>query len=443
MKKSLLLTSITLILFNISTAQTVDVSYLNPTITSGNNYEYLRFGNPSEYKAGLLWNNTSQSYGDGNDFSIFTYNNRDLTLFTGTGNFIVFPTSGGNVGIGTQSPAAKLHVNGNIRATSSITADKNGSYRVALNAGADGYINGRNDLVQNTFRIHSNGVSFFNGGDVGIGTNSPAAKLHIVGNGVRADRFSLSGIADLTNDSPWYGLGRGTFTDLSSDDTKASVQLAGYYGLLLKTATGSLGIHQNGNVGIGTTTPGSKLEIGVPHAINQNDEMRIGSYYQNKFIGIGFDYRIDAVGTTSKNIVEHHGNTSYTSMTFKLGNIGIGTTNPDAKLTVNGNIHTKEVKVDLNIPAPDYVFKDSYDLLTIEQVQQHIKENGHLPNIPSATEMETNGVELGSMNMKLLEKIEELTLYTIAQEKQLQQQKDTNKNLETRLAKLEALLIKK
>ncbi len=101
------------------------------------------------------------------------------------------------------------------------------------------------------------------------------------------------------------------------------------------------------------------------------------------------------------------------------GNVGIGTASPDSKLTVKGNIHTEEITIDLSVPAPDYVFTKDYDLLTIEEVQQHIKEKGHLPNIPSAKEMETHGVALGIMNMKLLEKIEELTLYVIEQHKEV------------------------
>ncbi|WP_255409462.1 LamG domain-containing protein [Aquimarina sp. I32.4] len=119
------------------------------------------------------------------------------------------------------------------------------------------------------------------------------------------------------------------------------------------------------------------------------------------------------------------------------GKVGIGTTTPDSKLTVKGKIHAEEVKIDLSVPAPDYVFKKEYDLLSIEEVQAHIKEKGHLPNIPSAIEMETNGVELGIMNMKLLEKIEELTLYTIDQEKKIKQQQEVNSVLEERLMLLE------
>ncbi|MBD1263212.1 hypothetical protein HZY62_21680 [Maribacter polysiphoniae] len=104
------------------------------------------------------------------------------------------------------------------------------------------------------------------------------------------------------------------------------------------------------------------------------------------------------------------------------GMVGIGTTTPDSKLSVKGKIHAEEVKVDLSVPAPDYVFKEDYNLRTLEETMDYIKENGHLPNIPSAKKMEKNGVELGTMNMKLLEKIEELTLYMIDLKKENERQ---------------------
>jgi len=100
------------------------------------------------------------------------------------------------------------------------------------------------------------------------------------------------------------------------------------------------------------------------------------------------------------------------------GDVGIGMRVPNAKLAVNGDIHAKEVKVDL-AGWPDYVFDKDHNLPSLEEVEQHIQEKGHLINIPSAQEVAEHGVQLGEMNKLLLEKIEELTLYTLQQQRQI------------------------
>ena len=103
---------------------------------------------------------------------------------------------------------------------------------------------------------------------------------------------------------------------------------------------------------------------------------------------------------------------------FETNRIGIGTTTPSYELEVNGTIRSKEVLVESG-PWPDYVFAKDYVLPTLTEVENHIKEKGHLQNIPSAEEVSKNGIQLGKMNTKLLEKIEELTLYIIDQEKRI------------------------
>jgi hypothetical protein len=116
-------------------------------------------------------------------------------------------------------------------------------------------------------------------------------------------------------------------------------------------------------------------------------------------------------------------NVNHVAMTINhSGNVGIGTGTQvvDAKLAVNGNIHAKEVLVDLNVPGPDYVFEADYDLLKLKEVESYLKENKHLPEVPSAKEMEANGVKLLEMNMLLLKKVEELTLYVIELEKKVE-----------------------
>lgn len=103
------------------------------------------------------------------------------------------------------------------------------------------------------------------------------------------------------------------------------------------------------------------------------------------------------------------------------GNVGIGTLSPDEKLTVNGTIHSEEVIIDLSIPAPDYVFEPEYKLLSIAELEDFIEKNSHLPEFPPASEMETAGMTLSEMNLNLLKRIEELTLYILQQEKRIQE----------------------
>jgi len=120
------------------------------------------------------------------------------------------------------------------------------------------------------------------------------------------------------------------------------------------------------------------------------------------------------------------GSNEFMGNQFIDGNLGIGILNPKNKLDVNGTIHSQEVKVDMN-GWSDFVFTKEYNLPTLKEVEKQIKENGHLKNIPSEKEVLENGINLGEMNAKLLQKIEEMTLYIIEQNKQIL---DLNKRLE-------------
>ncbi len=102
------------------------------------------------------------------------------------------------------------------------------------------------------------------------------------------------------------------------------------------------------------------------------------------------------------------------------GNVSIGTNDSKGyKFAVNGDMIAERVVVKLNADWPDYVFTKNYGLMSLEEVEFYINENSHLPNVPSAEEVKESGIDLGTMDAKLLQKIEELTLYVIALKKEL------------------------
>jgi hypothetical protein len=113
------------------------------------------------------------------------------------------------------------------------------------------------------------------------------------------------------------------------------------------------------------------------------------------------------------------------------GSMGLGTASPTHKLTVNGAIRAKEIIVDTG--WADYVFSPDYRLAPLAEVEAHIKEKGHLPDVPSAKEVAERGVSIGESQALLLRKVEELTLHVIALSKADEEQKSKIRQLEALL----------
>jgi hypothetical protein len=194
----------------------------------------------------------------------------------------------------------------------------------------------------------------------------------------------------------------------------------------------------NGNVGIGTTTPAAKISFGSevneqPVGIAWSDvgplvygiHKTAGAWhapnYQQLRLGWQTGIILDPGQGFGKSYVDIQGS----GLRVSSGSVGIGISNPPSgyKLAVAGNIIAEQVRVQLQSSGwPDYVFKPQYKLMPLSQVEDFIKEKGHLPEVPRAEEVAKEGVELGTNQALLLKKIEELTLHLIEMEKRNNEQ---------------------
>lgn len=165
-------------------------------------------------------------------------------------------------------------------------------------------------------------------------------------------------------------------------------------------------------VGIGTINPRSKLDvIGTTQttklAIGADPATMIGRFHMKASSAPNNSSTLFLIENTQRKLMQ-------------LNNQGL--------------LQVREVKVDLQ-NWPDYVFKPTYRLMPLHEVEAYIQTEGHLPNVPTACEIEDNGLEIGQMNKILMEKVEELTLYLIEQQKLLQQQQLKIKELEVNIQK--------
>lgn len=346
----------------------------------------------------------------------------------------------GFVGIGTDNPGEKLEVAGNIIAQAIDIDD----FKMATNGFGEG------KLLQSDALGNANWVAppetddgdwtisgenvYRDGGKVGIGTIEPTSHLHIK---------SLTGnvttsFLEIEND------GNGVFG--SGSTTIGKWEGSGPF-IMQKAGTGP---YYSGDEGLRLAfVQNNKNNItGLSISTYMNYDGSV--HYSDIYAENGWLYLRSSKelfirsGGNSPIVFETNGdNTDQGTQRMEInryGQVGIGTTQHEDQstlLTVAGRIHAQEVKVTAGAgTGADFVFDDDYDLPGIDEVASFIKSNKHLPDIPSAEEMQNEGLDLGEMQIKLLQKIEELTLYVIDLKKENEEMRKDNCEMKNEIEKL-------
>jgi hypothetical protein len=293
------------------------------------------------------------------------------------------------------------------------------------------------------------GVLYHTNGNVGIGIVNPEAIFHVYNSSSFNSNDATSGQDHIlfTSTDPGNGGYFGGITWKSGTRRRASIVAtrehsdADFVGLAFFTqGTDGIGpiyesmrIRHNGNVGIGVADPTSKLV--VAGNISSTAKLIFRKLDGSGTAGIGMSgngENVHLYGTSlipSSDLAQNLGSSGLRFNNIYSGGLGrfegrvvIGATDAGTyRLAVEGQIGARSIKVTTAAWA-DYVFSPTYRLPSLYQTELFIQKNGHLPNVPSSEEIEKNGFVLEEMDAKLMEKIEELTLYMIQQQKQLDDQ---------------------
>ncbi len=266
----------------------------------------------------------------------------------------------------------------------------------------------------------ANGTNvYYSDGNVGIGTSNPGWKFQMDVPG-SSSSFLLNGNGTGTTNRMFQ---------ISNGSNKVMTFLA------------------NGSLGLGTIAPtsqfGSVYDAGVDAQIasynsayfyfNGDGSTAVSGNYRYKTLAITNNYRSSDNSGEGVNVglevYAGNGDKNFAAL-FTGGNVGIGTENPSKLLTVNGTILAREILVsNSSTNWPDYVFNNDYNLMSLKDLEEYIKENKHLPNIPDAKEIEENGISIGEMQKLQMQKIEELSLHLIEQQKEIDELKAEIKQL--------------
>jgi hypothetical protein len=390
------------------------------------------------------------------DTSLGTKNLQSVKIITNNLERIHVDANG-NIGIGVTNPTEKLNVSGNILSTGVVSGNE-GNFPFIIvgsgavqNSGSDVYVYGllprtTSGTAPGNVILSTPNIFGFKFGNVGIGTTAPSQRLHVVGASIIANNTVInpstlsntviagaihdgsgwavaSGIGGKAGTGQAWGIGANGgnlyfgFSNGATDNTmQTGIQITGSRNVLL--AGGS------GNVGVRNNNPLSTLDVlgGIWDLSTTEGDFRVGNSSFRMKIGVATagagagDVRMRAVGGTNRLIL---GGGTNDVLAVNSSNVGIGTITPSFKLDVCGTIRAKEVLVQTG--WCDYVFDKDYKLRSLNDVESYINQNKHLPDVPSATEVEDKGVKVAQMDSILIKKVEELTLYIIDQNKQIQQ----------------------
>ena len=387
----------------------------------------------------------------------------------------------GNLGLGTSEPTSKLEVHGGDMKLKSISTNPNDIGDLIFHREDDvqyGRIWTSTSAVRRLYLSSADNTADIvidEQGEVGIGTLAPTEELEVIGT-VKATNFTGNG-AELTNLSA-ANIDSGIIAAAHIPDLTASKIISGTFlperiphNVYMITSAGTAGqvwtsegggkgkwknpselsgaglgdhiatenihlnghwlsgdggneglqVDANGNVGVGVATPSEKLELSGAIRIANSMGTTPGTI---RWTGTDFEGHD---GTEWKSFTQGGAGSSSSlwsasgsAISFVTGNVGIGTTNPQYALDVSGTIRACEVEVNDLDGWCDYVFEDDYKLPSLKEVKSYIKTNKHLQDIPSEAEVMAHGVSLNDMTKGLLKKVEELTLYMIEKDEQVE-----------------------
>lgn len=374
----------------------------------------------------------------------------------------IYNSNSGNIGIGTSSPYSQLNILQSANSRSGgVYVQRNGStYGLSIFVNSEGYgvIGSNGDFTRDIFTMD------LNTGNIGIGTTSPGHLLDVrggdfvIGNGTIKAAYSYNGTGALT----------GT--------------LSNHPAVFMTNSIERMRIDFNGNLGIGTTTPTTgRLVIGgtfdnssgssatitsglhvTPSLTPVNNPTSLGRSIYGIYANLGTMIGISSAAnntfadvaitpatvslsggaTLNRHIglyidsapagaISNYAIYSTSGINYLGGNVGIGVVNPAEKLSVNGNVSAKKIIVTQS-GWSDHVFSGNYKLRALSSLETFIKQNKHLPEIPSEKEVQEKGISIGENQALLLKKIEELTLYLLEMDKRC-------RTLEAQLTKLERI----